>query len=127
MLVLDEGGEGGTAQAGHAVGRWWTPTGSRRHASVTRVGVDLTERACRPLIRLSMRRTAAARAVRVSEPRPSTFSFLSVPRDREKKKGCRHHDKSWCRSGAYAGPPAGARVITHVLDGGWEGHRVVRR
>ncbi|GBP09135.1 hypothetical protein EVAR_77965_1, partial [Eumeta japonica] len=26
------------------VGRWWTPTGSRRHASVTRVGVDLTER-----------------------------------------------------------------------------------
>ncbi|GBP25020.1 hypothetical protein EVAR_94315_1 [Eumeta japonica] len=60
------------------VGRWWTPTGSRRHASVTRVGVDLTERTCRPLIRLSTRRTAAAKAVRVSEPRPSTSSFCLI-------------------------------------------------
>ncbi|GBP21130.1 hypothetical protein EVAR_11161_1 [Eumeta japonica] len=50
-----------------------------RHASVTRVGVDLTERAYRPLIKLSTRRTAAARAVRVSEPCPSTSSFLSSP------------------------------------------------
>ncbi|GBP24394.1 hypothetical protein EVAR_19269_1 [Eumeta japonica] len=41
--------------------------------------VDLTERACRPLIRLSTHPTAAARAVRVSEPRPSTSSLLSVP------------------------------------------------
>ncbi|GBP51297.1 hypothetical protein EVAR_34083_1 [Eumeta japonica] len=28
---------------------------------------------------------------------------------------------SWCRSGAYAGPPAGARVITHALGGEWGG------
>ncbi|GBP72651.1 hypothetical protein EVAR_83161_1 [Eumeta japonica] len=43
------------------------------------LGVDLTERACRPLIRLSTHSTAAARAARVSEPRPSTYSLLSVP------------------------------------------------
>ncbi|GBP53611.1 hypothetical protein EVAR_79828_1 [Eumeta japonica] len=55
------------------VGRWWTPTGSRRHASVTRVGVGLTERACRPLIRLSTRRTAAAKAVR---QRAASFNLL---------------------------------------------------
>ncbi|GBP30396.1 hypothetical protein EVAR_18195_1 [Eumeta japonica] len=43
------------------------------------LGVDLTERACRPLIRLSTHPPAAARALRVSEPRPSTSSLLSVP------------------------------------------------
>ncbi|GBP03662.1 hypothetical protein EVAR_2413_1 [Eumeta japonica] len=37
--------------------------------------------ACRPLIRLSTRRTAAAKAVRVSEPRPSTSSFCLVSCD----------------------------------------------
>ncbi|GBP62756.1 hypothetical protein EVAR_51708_1 [Eumeta japonica] len=76
--------------------RRWSDAGGGRigGASVTRVGVDLTERACRPLIRLSTRRMAAARAVRVSEPRPSTSSFSSWVR---------------CQSGAYAGPPAGAR------------------
>ncbi|GBP18794.1 hypothetical protein EVAR_93222_1 [Eumeta japonica] len=42
------------------------------------LGVDLTERACRPLIRLSTHPTAAARAVRVSEPHPSTSSFCPV-------------------------------------------------
>ncbi|GBP50998.1 hypothetical protein EVAR_37155_1 [Eumeta japonica] len=81
-LVLDEGGGGRhssswTRSRPPVVGRWWTPTGSRRHASVTRVGVDLTERACRPLIRLSTRRTAAARAVRVSGPRPPSSSLRS--------------------------------------------------
>ncbi|GBP54631.1 hypothetical protein EVAR_35893_1 [Eumeta japonica] len=209
--------------------------GSRRHASVTRGGVDLTERACRPLIRLSTRRTAAAKAVRVSEPRPSTSSFYLVgcdvipvptpdhprarasPRmrsasggggapgceevvsesgrearnkphtqltaggrtlvDADRIKAARIGDPRWRRSnrarlptadqaihasdsssqgstceraaslilfssffdvfllllllssffnlqsGAYAGPPAGARVIAHALSGGW-GHRV---
>ncbi|GBP88745.1 hypothetical protein EVAR_57915_1 [Eumeta japonica] len=54
---------GGAAQAAHGrppvVGRWWTPIGSRRHALT--VDVDLTERACRPLIRLSTHQTTAAR------------------------------------------------------------------
>ncbi|GBP91358.1 hypothetical protein EVAR_66975_1 [Eumeta japonica] len=68
--------------------------------------VDLTERACRPLIRLSTHPTAAAKAVRVSEPRPSTS--LLCPRSR-------------CQSGAYAGPPAGACVVGHALSGGWRG------
>ncbi|GBP78515.1 hypothetical protein EVAR_60532_1 [Eumeta japonica] len=36
------------------------------------LGVDLTERACRPLIRLSMHPTTTARAARVSEPLPSS-------------------------------------------------------
>ncbi|GBP40556.1 hypothetical protein EVAR_7555_1 [Eumeta japonica] len=57
------------------------------------LGVDLTERACRPLIRLSTHQMAAARAVRVSEPRPSTSSFCPGSR---------------CQSGTYAEPPAGA-------------------
>ncbi|GBP70281.1 hypothetical protein EVAR_52300_1 [Eumeta japonica] len=115
MLVLDEGGEHSSSQTRSrppVVERWWTPTGSRRHASVTRVGVDQTERACRPLIRLSTRRTAAARAVRVSEPRPSTSSLSLCP-------------LSWCRSGAYAGPPVGAR---HRACARWRvGAPVVRR
>ncbi|GBP48016.1 hypothetical protein EVAR_83717_1 [Eumeta japonica] len=75
------------------------------------LGVDLTERACRPLIRLSTHPTAAARAARVSKPRPSTSSFC--PRSR-------------CQSGAYAGPPAGVRVIAHALsEGGAPGCGVV--
>ncbi|GBP59892.1 hypothetical protein EVAR_44568_1 [Eumeta japonica] len=80
--VVSEGGRRGTGRTRSrppVVGRWWTPTGSRRHASVTRVGVDLTERARRPLIRLSTHPTAAARAVRVSGPRPSSLSsFFDV-------------------------------------------------
>ncbi|GBP46133.1 hypothetical protein EVAR_26578_1 [Eumeta japonica] len=63
------------------------------------LGVDLTERACRSLIRLSTHPTAAARIARVSEPRPSTSSFC--PRSR-------------CQSGAYAEPPAGARIAAHA-------------
>ncbi|GBP41380.1 hypothetical protein EVAR_84724_1 [Eumeta japonica] len=77
-LVLDEGRE--AQLAGHAADRRWSDAGGRRpdrrHASVTRVGVDLTERACRPLIKLSTRRTAAARAVRVSEPVPQPLLSL---------------------------------------------------
>ncbi|GBP79143.1 hypothetical protein EVAR_100105_1 [Eumeta japonica] len=92
------------------VGRWWTPTGSRRHASVTRVGVDLTERACRPLIRLSKHRTTAARAVRVSELRPLSSSFFNL-----------RSSSFNLQSGAYAGPPVGARVIAHALAAGWGG------
>ncbi|GBP72652.1 hypothetical protein EVAR_83162_1 [Eumeta japonica] len=42
------------------------------------LGVDLTERTYRPLIRLSTHPTAAARAVRVSEPLRSTSFLLSV-------------------------------------------------
>ncbi|GBP15881.1 hypothetical protein EVAR_12476_1 [Eumeta japonica] len=42
------------------------------------LGVDLTERACQPLIRLST--PAAARALRDSEPRPSTSSFFDLER-----------------------------------------------
>ncbi|GBP86423.1 hypothetical protein EVAR_61122_1 [Eumeta japonica] len=41
-------------------------------------GVDLTERASRPLIRLSTHQTTADRAVRVSEPHPSTSSFCPI-------------------------------------------------
>ncbi|GBP20538.1 hypothetical protein EVAR_78917_1 [Eumeta japonica] len=44
------------------------------------LGVDLTERACRPLIRLSTHPPAAAGTVRVSEPRPSTSSFFDLER-----------------------------------------------
>ncbi|GBP55163.1 hypothetical protein EVAR_90185_1 [Eumeta japonica] len=44
------------------------------------LGVDLTERACRPLIRLSTHPMAAAGAVRVSEPHPSTYSFFDLER-----------------------------------------------
>ncbi|GBP05142.1 hypothetical protein EVAR_3457_1 [Eumeta japonica] len=49
--------------------------GSRRR--IGDPGVDLTERACRPLIRLSTHPPAAARA-RVSEPRPSTSSLCPL-------------------------------------------------
>ncbi|GBP23876.1 hypothetical protein EVAR_86253_1 [Eumeta japonica] len=37
------------------------------------------------------------------------------------------HPGSRCQSGAYVGPPAGARVTAHALSVGWGGHRVVKR
>ncbi|GBP36001.1 hypothetical protein EVAR_29128_1 [Eumeta japonica] len=37
------------------------------------------------------------------------------------------HPGSRCQSGAYAGPPAGARVIAHALNVGWRGTRLKRR
>ncbi|GBP27883.1 hypothetical protein EVAR_14072_1 [Eumeta japonica] len=79
------------------------------------LGIDLTERACRPLIRLSMHPTAAARAVRVSEPHPSSSSLRSSTFD------VLLSPIFILQSGAYAGPLAGARVIAHALSGGWEG------
>ncbi|GBP52607.1 hypothetical protein EVAR_35797_1 [Eumeta japonica] len=81
-LVLDEGGR-------EAQNKLHTqPTaGGRTLVDADRIkaarigdplGVDLTERVCRPLIRLSTHPPAAARAVRVSEPRPSTSSFCPI-------------------------------------------------
>ncbi|GBP49236.1 hypothetical protein EVAR_96544_1 [Eumeta japonica] len=81
------------------------------------LGVDLTERACRPLVRLSTHPTAAARAIRVSEPRPLSSSFFNL-----------RSSSFNLQSGAYAGPPAGARVIAHALaavGGGAPGFGVV--
>ncbi|GBP88716.1 hypothetical protein EVAR_60652_1 [Eumeta japonica] len=79
QLVLDEGGREAQLKL-HT-----QPTaGGRTLVDANRImatrigdplGVDLTERACRPLIRLSRHQTAVVRAVRVSEPRPSTSSF----------------------------------------------------
>ncbi|GBP81755.1 hypothetical protein EVAR_62671_1 [Eumeta japonica] len=87
------------------------------------LGVDLTERACRPLIRLSTHPTAAAGAVRVSEPRPSTSSFFNLERS-SSNFFILPSSLFGLQSGAYAGPPASARVFAHALSGGWGGHRV---
>ncbi|GBP93567.1 hypothetical protein EVAR_90133_1 [Eumeta japonica] len=123
-LVLDEGegrhSSSWTRSRPPVAGRWWTPTGSRRHASVTRVGVDLTERACRPLIRLSTRRTAAAKAVRVSDPRPSTSSFcvilgcdvISVPTPDHPR--ARHRACAQCRVGGAPGDEREAQLGLHT-------------
>ncbi|GBP03664.1 hypothetical protein EVAR_2414_1 [Eumeta japonica] len=77
------------------------------------LGVDLTERAYRPLNRLSTHPTAAARAVRVSEPRPSTFSFF----DLQRSPVSHSHSSIFfnLQSGAFAGSPPGA--IAHALSG----------
>ncbi|GBP94601.1 hypothetical protein EVAR_65926_1 [Eumeta japonica] len=82
-LVLDEGGREAQLKLHTqptAGGRTLVDADRIKAARIgDPLGVDLTERACRPLIRLSTHPTAAAKAVRVSEPRPSTSSLLSVP------------------------------------------------
>ncbi|GBP95826.1 hypothetical protein EVAR_60633_1, partial [Eumeta japonica] len=70
------------------------------------LGVGLTERACRPLIRLSTRRTAAARAARVSGPRPTTLLFCPQSR-------CHPVPTPATR---------GARVTAHAQRRRWRGH-----
>ncbi|GBP64860.1 Fatty acid synthase [Eumeta japonica] len=87
------------------------------------LGVDLTERAFRPLIRLSTHSTVAAGAVRVREPRPSTSSFFDLELERSSSSiFFLYYSLFGLQSGVYAGPPSGARVIAHALSGG--GHRV---
>ncbi|GBP64237.1 hypothetical protein EVAR_21555_1 [Eumeta japonica] len=81
-LVLDEsGGEAQLKLRTQRTADGWMPVDADR-VKVARIGdplrVDLTERACRRLIRLSTHPTAAAKAIRVSEPLPS--SSRSGPR-----------------------------------------------
>ncbi|GBP14480.1 hypothetical protein EVAR_7762_1 [Eumeta japonica] len=106
---------GRLAQAGHVVDRWWSDAGGRRPdqggASVTRVGVDLTESACRPLVRLSTRGRQQPEGSTCQ--RAASFNLLVLS-----------------RSGLQVNPvPApttrGARVTAAPGDG-W-GHRVVKR
>ncbi|GBP56400.1 hypothetical protein EVAR_32270_1 [Eumeta japonica] len=81
-LVLDEGGREAQIKLHTqptAEGRTLVDADRIKAARIDDpLGVDLTERACRPLIRLSTHPTAAARAIRVSEPRPSTSSFCPI-------------------------------------------------
>ncbi|GBP64426.1 hypothetical protein EVAR_19878_1 [Eumeta japonica] len=125
-------------EGGHRLGGWYsTRMGGRRSPSRTcsrplvdadrikaarigdPLGVDLTERACRPLIRLSMHPTAAARAVRVSEPRPSSSSFFSL----RPSSISNLHSSIRCLRRATAG----ARVIAHALSGGRAARRTLQR
>ncbi|GBP83210.1 hypothetical protein EVAR_66761_1 [Eumeta japonica] len=99
------------------VGRWWTPTGSRRHASVTRVGVDLTERACRPLIAIhasdgSSQGSTCQRAVSLNLFFSLALVVVSIRCLRWTTRGARHRMRS-----ASGGAPGCEEVVS---EGGRE-------
>ncbi|GBP34946.1 hypothetical protein EVAR_28411_1 [Eumeta japonica] len=114
MLVLDEGGREAQFKLDTqptAGGRTLVDADRIKAARIgDPLGVDLTERACRPLIRLSTHPTAAARAVRVSEPRPSPL-----------RSSITHlHSSIFSLQSSIRclrGPPR-ARVIANALSGG---------
>ncbi|GBP32573.1 hypothetical protein EVAR_23985_1 [Eumeta japonica] len=102
------GWEGGAAQAAHAADRRWSDAGGRRRIKAARVGDPRRRRSNRARL-------------------PTTDQAIHASDDSSQGSTCQRATSFdlfvqsclGCQSGAYAGPPAGARVAAHALSVRW--------